>query len=727
MEVTVDSGYNNGYRSTVDSSPDDSEDTRSREWSEDREVPDAVPLLSVGAQLGGRFRLEQELGRPLGTMTWRAFDLKLHRPVLMHILASNGAHTTEVLAAARRAAVATDSRFLRVLDAVAAGPGDPGAYIVCEFAPGRSISELLQSGPLSALEAAWIVRELADALAPLHSQGIFHERLNPDNVIVTSTGNVKIVGLLIQAALHPWPGDQSLSWSDREARDVSDMGRLLYACLVSRWPAGTARSPRPTSTRDGRVRWGLVPAPADQHGWLPPRQVRAGVSPALDVLCDQILSEVPRHNEVPIRTANEVAQALTRVLGSADAAADLERRLRYPSDSATTVTTSLPTGSGSSAGFGSSSGFGSPGGPSGSRSATGSGGADRLPDRDGTTARQPAVGADGLPVDYSAGRAGGFVDDDGTGSPEEPVLDEDGYWTPEAAAGEWAHVPAPRHPGDGADLPRGAGSPARGRSSRRGTGGRSDRGGDAGFSASGSSASGRRSRSGRSRSADPLKMPAMGRIRPEDVEQVSHDLAQPRPSSRRWQVLLVAAVAVVLVICLIVVGVRRGTGSDSAGEAAVSPGSTISISKVDDFDPQRDGGNDEENPDQVALAWDGKPATAWKTLVYRGSPKLGRLKPGVGLVVDLGQDTRFSSVTVTLVNGATDVGLYVPSGSSRRAPMSSINDWTRVAGDATAQGTTTLKPSDPTSSRYLLVYLTSLPRIGQGRYQGGIAEIKVNP
>ncbi|MCI1748251.1 MAG: protein kinase family protein [Acidipropionibacterium sp.] len=639
-------------------------------WPDDAEPQDPVPSLSAGDQLGGRFRLEQELGRPLGTMTWRAFDLKLHRPVLMHIMSPSGAHTDEVLAAARRAAVATDSRFLRVLDAVAAGPDDPGSFVVCEFAPGRSISELLQSGPLSALEAAWIIRELADAMAPLHSQGLFHERLNPDNVIVTSTGNVKIVGLLIQAALHPWPGDQALTWADREARDVSDMGRLLYACLVSRWPAGTARHPRPSSTRDGRVRWGLVPAPADDHGWLPPRQVRAGVSPALDTLCDQILSEVPRHDEVPIRTANEVAQALTRVLGSADAAADLERRLRYPTEEPTRTRTVIPPSS------------------------------DRGPRAgDAATLRQPAVGADGLPLIPAA------QDDDGTGT-SLTGLDEDGYWTPEAAAGEWAHVPA-----------------------RSGRDGSEEAGEDTAPGDDGDPAApaGRRNRSTRRRQRPrPAPIP-VGHLQPEEVDRIAHNLAQPRPASRRWQAWMIAGVAVILLVCLVMVGLRRGSGADAPVAGASSQATTVTIDKVDDFDPAKDGGNDEENPNLVAKAWDGNPRTAWTTLVYRGSPKLGMLKPGVGLVVDLGEATRVSSVTVTLVHGATDVALYVPKASGSQPPMSSIADWRRVAGMPGAKGASTLKPASPVSTRFLLVYLTRLPKVSEGRYQGGIAEIKVTP
>lgn len=676
---------------------DENEETRSNLWSE-RPSPsdeDVLPAIAAGTALGGRFRLEQKLGQPLGTLTWRAFDLVLHRPVLVHIMAADGRHTDEVLAAARRAAIATDSRFLRVLDAVEAGPDDPGSFVVCEYAPGRSIEELLASGPLSALEAAWIVRELADALAPLHAQGIFHERLNPDNVIVTSTGNVKIVGLLIEAALHPWTSDRALTWSEREARDVTDMGRLLYSCLVSRWPAGTLHHPAPTATR---TRWGLDPAPLDGHGWLTPRQVRSGVSPALDTLCDQILSEVPRHDEVPIRTANEVAQALSRVLGSADAAADLERRLRYPVRSGDAGASDVTI----------------------RQAAVGDAGQGSFP---GDAPTQQFLADDYSTVQFAS--ADGTSDeellDDGTGTPGPPAgVDEDGYWSPEAAAGEWAHVAAPdpqrsrrrrssrgggssnRSNGSGAvpsavrERPRGRGAAAN-RDSRGAAAGRDSRGAAA-------------DQDGRGAQVPP---------------PVPRNLAQPRPAPRRWLFGLAALVLLTLLVSLIVVGTRQNSADGPAGSE--KPGSSVvAISKVDDFDPEGNGGNDEENPNQVALAWDGKPGTAWKTLVYLGSPELGRLKPGVGLVVDLGERRKFSSVEVTLVGGATDVGLWVPaSASAREAPMDAIKSWTRVAGRTGSTGTITLKPDSATTSRYVLVYLTKLPKVSEGRYQGGIAEIQV--
>ncbi len=281
--------------------------------------------LPAGTVLASRYRLEELISESGPTVTWRAFDQVLSRSVLVHLLAPAGAGgdpesdqpgESELLAAARQASVATDSRFVRVLDAVQSTDPDLGSYIVCEYTTGQSLEMILSHAPLSGLEAAWVVREVADALAGVHSLGLYHQRINPDTVIITPTGNVKIVGLLIEAALRP--ADETLvhGADTPELVDVTDLGRLLYACLVSRWPGGPAFS--------------LPDAPVIGRRWGTPRQVRAGVSPSLDNVCDQILGDPPRHRANQITTAHGVVNALTKVLGSADASGDLERRLKQP-------------------------------------------------------------------------------------------------------------------------------------------------------------------------------------------------------------------------------------------------------------------------------------------------------------------------------------------------------------------------------------------------------------
>lgn len=571
-----------------------------------------LPQLEAGTMLGGRYRLEEILAERQQTVTWRAIDQVLSRSVLIHLLAPGDERAPELLSVARRAAVATDSRFLRVLDAVPSDGPDHGSYIVCEYAVGQTLEIVLSSGPLSGLEAAWLVREVADALSGVHAQGLFHERISPNTVVITPTGNVKIVGLLIEAALLPRP-DLTLQGEDSPERtDVLDLGRLLYATLVCRWPGGPA--------------YGLADAPASGPRWMTPRQVRAGVSPALDTVCDQILGDPPRHRAPLITTANDAVNALTKVLGAADATSDLERRLRQP---------------------------------------------------------VPVVGAH---------------------DPHEPVTEEMSITDlPAGGASTMRHSDS----GVTRTVAASSGPASQGTPSPR----------------SGASAS------GPSSATEPTTITAAP---PSDPDSTVEE--EPR-RRRRWPVvlltLLVLAAIVTLVVFFVVNPMLRNQGGEDPTTAPTAPATPqqVKIDSAEDFDPQQTGNDPKsENPERVPLAIDGDPETRWQTLTYQGDPKFGNLKDGLGLVIDLGEARNVSSVHLLLSGDGTSVEARVPKADTETrtsAPMSSADRWRVVSEQEDAADTAELKFDEPVKTRFVLVYLTSLPREGSG-YRGGIYEVEVN-
>ena len=63
--------------------------------------------LPAGTVLAARYRLEELLAESRPTVTWRAFDQVLSRSVLVHLLSPGDAGADDLLAAARRASVAT--------------------------------------------------------------------------------------------------------------------------------------------------------------------------------------------------------------------------------------------------------------------------------------------------------------------------------------------------------------------------------------------------------------------------------------------------------------------------------------------------------------------------------------------------------------------------------------------------------------------------------------------
>lgn len=227
----------------------------------------------AGTLLAGRYRFEDLLTEHDGAHFWRATDTVLARSVAIHAVPSDDPRAGSLMEAARLSATVNDSHLLRVLDA-----DDDGelAWVVNEWGEGLSLDLMLQRGTLAPERAAWLTREVAEAVAAGHRQGVAHGRLNPEAVLVTHVGSVKLIGYVVDASLHPpVTADPLYGALDERRADVIDLGGILYASLTGRWP-GVAPSSVPA-------------APRDAHRPLRPRQVRAGVPRVLDAICDQVL------------------------------------------------------------------------------------------------------------------------------------------------------------------------------------------------------------------------------------------------------------------------------------------------------------------------------------------------------------------------------------------------------------------------------------------------------
>ncbi len=251
--------------------------------------------LVSGDVLDGRYVLQDLVTERLGATTWRAHDRVLNRNVGLEMLPSDDPRADHFLDAARASTAVSDPRFLRVLDLV---DDDHDHHIVVrEWARAVPLDQLLAQSPMPNRRSAQVVAEVAEALAHAHEKGVHHRRLTPHQVLLKESGGVRIVGLGVATALAPvGHHDTADDLHVYEQRDVTALGRLLYACVVARWPGAHVDQLRAAPTEHGRL--------------LRPRQVRAGVSREIDTICDRILGDPPLHHRAPLRSASDVAHAL---------------------------------------------------------------------------------------------------------------------------------------------------------------------------------------------------------------------------------------------------------------------------------------------------------------------------------------------------------------------------------------------------------------------------------
>ncbi|MEV6051578.1 protein kinase family protein [Streptomyces sp. NPDC052107] len=251
----------------------------------------APPEMHSGHKLARRYRLEECVTRLDGFSSWRAVDEKLRRAVGVHILPAEHVRARSVLAAARSSALLGDPRFVQVLDAV---EENDLVYVVHEWLPDATeLTTLLTNGPLEPHDAYQMVSQVGSAMAAAHREGLAHLRLNPNAVLRTSTGQWRIRGLAVNAAL------RGISSDTPQRTDTEAIGALLYAALTQRWPYESDA-------------YGLSGLPKGV-GLIAPDQVRAGVHRGLSELSMRALANdgatASRH-EAPCTTPEELVKAV---------------------------------------------------------------------------------------------------------------------------------------------------------------------------------------------------------------------------------------------------------------------------------------------------------------------------------------------------------------------------------------------------------------------------------
>ena len=65
-------------------------------------------------------------------------------------------------------------------------------FAACEFVQGRSLRLIMGGQPFNGRRAAEIVAEIADAVAELHSRGLYHGAITIDTVLLTAKGKAKL-------------------------------------------------------------------------------------------------------------------------------------------------------------------------------------------------------------------------------------------------------------------------------------------------------------------------------------------------------------------------------------------------------------------------------------------------------------------------------------------------------------------------------------------------------
>ena len=160
--------------------------------------------------IADRYVLGEFIGQGGMSLVYRGLDNKLGRQVAIKILKSDLSND-EMLRSRFKAESQAASRMahptiVRVYDAgeqvIETADGTSSVpYIVMEYVEGQDLRQLLSKNPLGQREACMIVEDVLTALEYSHKAGVIHRDIKPANIMITKTGQVKVMDFGIARAI----------------------------------------------------------------------------------------------------------------------------------------------------------------------------------------------------------------------------------------------------------------------------------------------------------------------------------------------------------------------------------------------------------------------------------------------------------------------------------------------------------------------------------------------
>ncbi len=287
-------------------------------------MPLNLTSISPGTSLG-RYKLLESIGAGGMGEVWRARDANLDRDVAIKFLRTGQSVGTETRERFRREALVL-SRLSHpgVATIFDFDTQDGTDFLVMEYVPGGSLETRLETGPLSLKDLTRFGAIIADALHSAHERGILHRDLKPGNIVLTESGQPKILDFGIALLMDSDPNAVKLTQAgmilgslpymapEQLSDDPSDARTDIYALGVLLFEMATGRRPFIKERREALM--------FEIFSNSPPtvRSLRPEVPAAVDQLVDACLRKEPAERP---SSAAMVAETLRAVAGGTSSGA----------------------------------------------------------------------------------------------------------------------------------------------------------------------------------------------------------------------------------------------------------------------------------------------------------------------------------------------------------------------------------------------------------------------
>jgi len=149
--------------------------------------------LKAGASLG-HYVIESPLGAGGMGDVYLAEDTGLHRRVALKLLSNAlAADDTARKRLVREAQAAAGLDHPNICTIYEVGEADGHSYIAMQYIDGETLAERLRRGPLDLPSAIALALQVAGAVTEAHRLGIVHRDIKPQNIMLTRSGQAKVL------------------------------------------------------------------------------------------------------------------------------------------------------------------------------------------------------------------------------------------------------------------------------------------------------------------------------------------------------------------------------------------------------------------------------------------------------------------------------------------------------------------------------------------------------
>ncbi|MDP8956978.1 MAG: Stk1 family PASTA domain-containing Ser/Thr kinase, partial [Actinomycetota bacterium] len=295
--------------------------------------------------LADRYEISSPLGHGGMAEVYLGTDRVLGRQVAIKVLGGHFADDESFVARFRReaqsAAALNHPNVVSVFDT---GSDNGTHFIVMEYIQGRTLADVIKDdAPLLPERAVEITESVAVALGFAHREGIIHRDVKPGNIMLTPSGDVKVMDFGIARAVSSDSLTQTATvlgtatyFSPEQAQgapvdarsDIYSVGCVLYEMLTAH-PPFSADSPVTVAYKHVR------------EDPVPPSRLNADVPVSLDAIVMKCLAKNPQNR---YQSAAELQQDLERFRAGATVQATPVMPVEPTAvvDRATRATTVLP-------------------------------------------------------------------------------------------------------------------------------------------------------------------------------------------------------------------------------------------------------------------------------------------------------------------------------------------------------------------------------------------------